>query len=324
MISYLTLTELLQLFLPGCVFKKFSFFFFFFCGVSDSLMCCERCRREFPSQLSKWELQSVQITGNWCHGRAYGYCVVNEVDLWRLREPAKTAAIYLITRMLKRSCHFHCNLFFRLRHLQQEKTNTLFSSCQNPSPISKTRRRVKLACLHNLPRHLFLTIWMQSQSARAWGVVSQLPQSTRLQNPAEWRSVTHPIMSVCLSLCLHPPSSPFKSAACTYIRSFSPVYYNLFYFFSLSFISALCLSLVLSWLLDLWVLSHSLHSSSPVCHQGWISSLHLPLLFIYFFISIPWLSPSLSSFASLASTHAAHLSFFSFFFTFWQTSASLY
>lgn len=139
--------------------------------------------------------------------------------------------------------------------------------------------------------------------------VSQLPQSTRLQNPAEWRSVTHPIMSVCLSLCLHPPSSSFKSAACTYIHSFSPVYSN---FFSLS--SPLSASpLVLSWLLDLSVLSHSLHSSSPVCHQGWISSLHLPpFFFLYLFHSIPWLSPSLSSFASLASTHAAHLSFLPF------------
>lgn len=241
--------------------------------------------------------------------------------------PAKTAAIYLITHMLKRSCHFRCNLFFRLRHLQQQqkkhKTNTLFPSCKNPSPISKARRRrrhVKLSCLHNLPRRLFLTIWMQSRSASpptarrrsARGcspTVSQLPQSTRLQNPAEWRSVTHPIMSVCLSLCLHPPSSSFKSAACTYIHSFSPVYSN---FFSLS--SPLSASpLVLSWLLDLSVLSHSLHSSSPVCHQGWISSLHLPpFFFLYLFHSIPWLSPSLSSFASLASTHAAHLSFLPF------------
>lgn len=38
--------------------------------------------------------------------------------------PAKTAAIYLITHMLKRSCHFRCNLFFRLRHLQQKKKKT--------------------------------------------------------------------------------------------------------------------------------------------------------------------------------------------------------
>lgn len=39
--------------------------------------------------------------------------------------PAKTAAIHLITHMLKRSCHFRCNLFFRLRHLQQQqKKNT--------------------------------------------------------------------------------------------------------------------------------------------------------------------------------------------------------
>lgn len=86
MISYLTLTELLSLLLPGCVLNSF------FCRVSDSLMCCERCRREFPSQLSKWELQSVEITGNWCHGEAYGYCVVNEVDLRRLREPGEDSS----------------------------------------------------------------------------------------------------------------------------------------------------------------------------------------------------------------------------------------
>lgn len=205
----------LAVFLKNSVF----FFFFFFCGVSDSLMCCERCRREFPSQLSKWELQSVQITGNWCHGRAYGYCVVNEVDLWRLREPAKTAAIYLITRMLKRSCHFHCNLFFRLRHLQQEKTNTLFSSCQNPSPISKTRRRVKLACLHNLPRHLFLTIWMQSQSASPptapWRSVRGCITAAAEHQASKPSRVTlcHSPHHVCLSLTL-PPSSILPLQIC--------------------------------------------------------------------------------------------------------------
>lgn len=143
--------------------------------------------------------------------------------------------------------------------------------------------------------------------------VSQLPQSTRLQNPAEWRSVTHPIMSVCLSLCLHPPSSSFKSAACTYIHSFSPVYSN---FFSLS--SPLSASPpVLSWLLDLSVLSHSLHSSSPVCHQGWISSLHLPPLFISFYP----LAVTIPLFLCLPCLHSRSPSVF---FTFWQTPASLY
>lgn len=141
--------------------------------------------------------------------------------------PAKTAAIYLITHMLKRSCHFRCNLFFRLRHLQQQqkkhKTNTLFPSCKNPSPISKARRRrrhVKLACLHNLPRRLFLTIWMQSQSAspptarrRSARVVLQPYHSCRRApgfktQQSDGLSLTPSCLSVSHSASiLHPPPS---------------------------------------------------------------------------------------------------------------------
>lgn len=104
-----------------------------------------------------------------------------------LRELAKTASIYLI--ILKRSFHFHCNLFSDstsspagkekpTSHVTTARPPYFIFVMQKPSAISKTRhrqRRLKPACLHNLPRRLFLTIWMQLQSA-------SLPT-------APWRSV---------------------------------------------------------------------------------------------------------------------------------------
>ncbi len=123
------------------------------------------------------QVWNFKVLGNGCHGKAYGCCIVNEVNLRCLQELAKTATIYLITHMLKRSCHLHCNLFSDTTSPAGKKNTSDVTTArplhfsflmQKPLPISKMRHRqrcVKLACLHNLPRHLFLTIWKQSQSA---------------------------------------------------------------------------------------------------------------------------------------------------------------
>lgn len=63
---------------------------------------------------------------------------------------------------------------------------------------------------------------------------------------------------------------------------------------------------------DSWIFQSS-HIHSTLHHQFVTKVEFHPFIFrLYLFHSIPWLSPSLSSFASLASTHAAHLSFLPF------------
>lgn len=106
--------------------------------------------------------------------------------------------------------------------------------------------------------------------------VSQMPQSTRLQNPAEWRSVTHPVKSASLTLPLSQSSS-FNSSHIHLL----PLSLFLFYFGPLLFLLHL-----LPCVLDPWVPTNS----PPPCNQGWISFLHLSLQLFFF----SWLSTSVS------------------------------
>lgn len=127
--------------------------------------------------------------------------------------------------------------------------------------------------------------------------VSQMPQSTRLQNPAEWRSVTHPVKSASLTLPLSQSSS-FNSSHIHLL----PLSLFIFYFGPLLFLLHL-----LPCVLDPWVPTNS----PPPCNQGWISFLHLSLQLFFFFLAI---NIRLSLLLSFASTHAAIC-----LFTFWQT-----
>lgn len=125
---------------------------------------------------------------------------------------------------------------------------------------------------------------MQSECFSSYGVmkehegcsptISQLLQSTGLQSPVEWWSVTHSITAICLSIRLSPrlPSPSNLLLAYIFTHSFSPIY------FPFTFISTLffCSCSLVFWIFHH---SHSFPSSLPVYHQSWISSLHLPLLF---------------------------------------------
>ena len=167
---------------------------------------------------------------------------------------------------------------------------------------------------------------MQSQSAspptapwRSARVVLQPYHSCRRApgfktQQSDGLSLTPSCLSVSHSASiLHPPPSNLPHA-----HTSTPSLQFIIIFFLFHLHSAF--PLVLSWLLDLWVLSHSLHSSSPVCHQGWISSLHLPPFF-YLFIYFYPLAVTIPLFLCLPCLHSRSPSVF---FTFWQTSASLY
>ncbi len=160
-----------------------------------------------------------------------------------------------------------------------------------PSPISKMRYRqrcVKLACLYNLPRRLFLTIWMQSQSTslptalwRSTSVVLQPYHSCRRARgfktqQSDGLSLTPSRLSVSHSASL-PILLLFLQICSMHLHLLV-----LHFFFPALWLSSPLTPLPLLLLpcpLDLWVLTHSLPSSSPVCHQGWIH----PLIFFFSF-----------------------------------------
>lgn len=127
--------------------------------------------------------------------------------------------------------------------------------------------------------------------------VSQMPQSTRLQNPAEWRSVTHPVKSASLTLPLSSSSS-FNSSHIHLL----PL--NLFLF---SFGPLLLLLHLLPCVLDPWVPTNSPPPLQP--RLNFIPSSFPSVIFFFLAINI-----RLSLLLSFASTHAAIC-----LFTFWQT-----
>lgn len=107
--------------------------------------------------------------------------------------------------------------------------------------------------------------------------VSQMPQSTRLQNPAEWRSVTHPVKSASLTLPLSQSSS-FNSSHIHLL----PLSLFLFYFGPLLFLLHL-----LPCVLDPWV-----PTNSPPPLQPRLNFIPSSFSSVIFFFS--WLSTSVS------------------------------
>lgn len=106
--------------------------------------------------------------------------------------------------------------------------------------------------------------------------VSQMPQSTRLQNPAEWRSVTHPVKSASLTLPLSQSSS-FNSSHIHLL----PLSLFLFYFGPLLFLLHL-----LPCVLDPWV-----PTNSPPPLQPRLNFIPSSFSSVIFF---SWLSTSVS------------------------------
>lgn len=106
--------------------------------------------------------------------------------------------------------------------------------------------------------------------------VSQMPQSTRLQNPAEWRSVTHPVKSASLTLPLSPSSS-FNSSHIHLL----PLNRFLFYFGPLLFLLHL-----LPCVLEPWV-----PTNSPPPLQPRLNFIPSSFSSVIFF---SWLSTSVS------------------------------
>lgn len=155
---------------------------------------------EIRDNQTRMNLQSVQITGNWCHGTAYGGRIINEVDLRGRRGSSHlfnhTCLIGDITWLV---ILFSDSTSITCRISKQSDLLYFASLMQKPAPISKKRQRqlhVKPACLHNLPRRLFLTVRMPSQSASLptalWSSARVVLQpyhscrrAPRLQNPAE-------------------------------------------------------------------------------------------------------------------------------------------
>lgn len=123
--------------------------------------------------------------------------------------------------------------------------------------------------------------------------VSQMPQSTRLQNPAEWRSVTHPVKSASLTLPLSQSSS-FNSSHIHLL----PLSLFIFYFGPLLFLLHL-----LPCVLDPWV-----PTNSPPPPATKVEFHSFIFLFSYFFFpgyQHPSLAPSL-----LCLDTCSHLSFY--------------
>lgn len=201
---------------------------------------------------------------------------------------------------------------------------------QKPSPISKTWHRqhcVKLACLHNLPRRLFLTIWMQSQSAslptalwRSARVVLQPYHSCRRApgfktQQSDGLSLTPSCLSVSHSASLPILLLLLLQICSMHIHSLllSPP----FFFFFL----ALCLS---SPLFSFALAPLFLGSLSPLTFTPlFITSLSPRLNFIpssclFFFLSPGCHHPSLPLPPLPPLTQPICR------FTFWQTSVSLY
>lgn len=106
--------------------------------------------------------------------------------------------------------------------------------------------------------------------------VSQMPQSTRLQNPAEWRSVTHPVKSASLTLPLSQSSS-FNSSHIHLL----PLSLFIFYFGPLLFLLHL-----LPCVLDPWVPTNSPPPLQP--RLNFIPSSFSSVIFFF------WLSTSVS------------------------------
>lgn len=106
--------------------------------------------------------------------------------------------------------------------------------------------------------------------------VSQMPQSTRLQNPAEWRSVTHPVKSASLTL----PLSQSSSFTSSHIHLL-PLSLFLFYFGPLLFLLHL-----LPCVLDPWV-----PTNSPPPLQPRLNFIPSSFSSVIFF---SWLSTSVS------------------------------
>lgn len=126
--------------------------------------------------------------------------------------------------------------------------------------------------------------------------ITAVLQSAGLQTPLEWRSVTHPITSVCLSLFLALRATLLLQICSSLIHSLllSISFFLLWLFIPSPSLSCLTLT--------------SLSSASLSPRLNFIPS--SPLLFFF----LPWLSPSLSfslpPFPSLDSTHTSHLSFY--------------
>lgn len=106
--------------------------------------------------------------------------------------------------------------------------------------------------------------------------VSQMPQSTRLQNPAEWRSVTHPVKSASLTLPLSQSSS-FNSSHIHLL----PLSLFIFYFGPLLFLLHL-----LPCVLDPWVPTNLPPPLQP--RLNFIPSSFSSVIFFF------WLSTSVS------------------------------
>lgn len=218
--------------------------------------------------------------------------------------------------LLKRSCHF--SYFITCR----KKKNYLFPSCKNHRQLVR-QHCVKLACLHNLPRRLFLTIWMQSQSA-------SLPT-------ALWRSarvVLQPHHS-----CRRAPG--FKTQQSDGL-SLTPSRLSVSQ--SASLLVPLLLLLLLLQICSM--LMHSLLLSSPLCLSSPLFPFALALLFLgslspltFSPLFITTLSPRLNFIPSSSSSpspppdcHHPSLPLPPLppltqpicLFTFWQTSVSLY
>lgn len=122
--------------------------------------------------------------------------------------------------------------------------------------------------------------------------VSQMPQSTRLQNPAEWRSVTHPVKSASLTLPLSQSSSFNSSHIHLLPLSFSFLFWSSSFSFTLA---PLCLG----------SLGPHKFTSPPATKVEFHSFI---FLFSYFFFpgyQHPSLAPSL-----LCLDTCSHLSFY--------------
>lgn len=216
--------------------------------------------------------------------------------------------IYLITHMLKRSCHFSDFITCR-------KGKQFISLMQQPSPISQTRRRrrrVRRACLHNLPRRLFLTIWMQSQSASLPTAPWRSARAVRRRRAPGFKTQQSDGLSLTpsrLSVSPHPPPPPSNLL---HARTFTPSLITcLFFFFSsLAFISLLSL--------PCFLILESSHIQSPLHHQFVTKVEFHPFIFLLFFFSLGCHHPSLPLPPLPPLTQPICL------FTFWQTSASLY
>ena len=143
----------------------------------------------------------------------------------------------------------------------------LFPLCKKEKKKHQLVRRGtgNAACLHNLPRHLFLTIWMQSQSAS----LPTAPRSSTRRVVLQPAAAEHPGFKTQQSdgLSLTP-----SRLSVSHIHSLH--LYSILYSSSLPFhLHSPPFALAP---LSLWIFESS-HIQSPVCHQGWISSLHLPL-----------------------------------------------